>query len=182
MAKQKEKVIHSRQRSPRRRSSAQDFYTPFKGLDQHSARISRTNSTPPLPAPQSAPKGNPVSESSEDPGELFRKAMSDVIPLDDTRPDRVPPPPPSGATAGFLAQEEQGVYAYLQGLVQGEGVFELTYSDEYVDGAIVGISPKVLKKLRMGEFSYQDHIDLHGLNRKEAREAVTRFVQRSFAG
>ena len=66
-------------------------------------------------------------------------------------------------------------------LVAGEGPFELSYSDEYIDGAVLGISPEVLKKLREGYFSYQDYLDLHGLNRQQARSEVRDFIMECFA-
>jgi DNA-nicking Smr family endonuclease len=37
-----------------------------------------------------------------------------------------------------------------------------------------------MKKLRKGDFSYQDYVDLHGLNRAEARERTIHFIRRSF--
>jgi len=38
----------------------------------------------------------------------------------------------------------------------------------------------VVKKLRNGDFSYQAHLDLHGLNREQALPMVVQFIQRSF--
>jgi DNA-nicking Smr family endonuclease len=73
------------------------------------------------------------------------------------------------------------VYTHLVDLVSGDAPFELSYSDEYVDGAVIGLSPKILKKLRRGELSYQDHVDLHGCTREEARDLVTSFLKESFA-
>lgn len=180
VAKRKGKINHSEQRSPARRLSTQDFYTPFKGLDQHLARTYRNNSSA-GPVRHVSPKDSSAPEAQEESERLFREAMSGVVPLARTRPERVPPAPPAKGPARFLAQEEFEAYAQLVDLVEGEGAFELTYSDEYADGSIVGLSPEILKKLRRGDFSYQDHIDLHGLNRKEAREVVTRFILQSFA-
>ncbi len=39
-----------------------------------------------------------------------------------------------------------------------------------------GQSPKVLRRLRRGEWVIQDHFDLHGMSRVEAAEAVTGFL------
>ncbi len=181
MPKRKAKVDHPEQRSPKRGASTQGFYTPFKGLDQHPAHRSRQKSTAPLQNKPVVSEKRPIAESPEDAERLFRMAMADVVPLPDPRSERVPPPSPAMEPARFLAREEMEVYSYLLDLVEGEGEFELTYSDEYVDGAVSGISPQVLKKLRRGDFSYQAHKDLHGLNRKDACDAVVRFVQQSFA-
>ena len=112
---------------------------------------------------------------------IFIKAMSDVAPLPQAQRQRVPPSPPTKVAPRFLQQEELEVYAHLLDLVNGGGIFELTYSDEYVDGAVVGLSPQILKKLREGELSYQDSLDLHGYNRWEANDLVIKYVSESFA-
>jgi DNA-nicking Smr family endonuclease len=112
---------------------------------------------------------------------LFLEAMSDVIPLNRQDRQRIPPPPPTQSPPRFLSIEEQEVHHHLTRLVEGDLDFEMSFSDEYIDGAVVGLSPRVLKKLRHGEFSYQDYLDLHRMTRQEAREAVTRFILDSFA-
>ncbi len=111
---------------------------------------------------------------------LFRRAMMDVVPLN-REPEVVPAPRVPKKAPRFRSLEDEEVQAHLKRLVEGEEGFELTYSDEYVDGAVVGLSPKVLKALRNGDYSYQDYVDLHGLTRTEAREAVVAFVTRSYA-
>ncbi|MHC1744465.1 MAG: Smr/MutS family protein [Syntrophobacteraceae bacterium] len=105
--------------------------------------------------------------------------MVDVVPLS-REPELIPAPRCKPRKPRFRTIEDEEVYTHLKRLVEGESDFELTYSDEYVDGAVVGLSPKVLKELRSGDYSYQDYVDLHGLNRAEAREAVVEFVSRSF--
>lgn len=178
MGNRKKKMHPPLSRSSRGKPSPHEFYTPFKGLDQHLTQISHTASRRDQP-----PSRGPVSASAspQDEDQLFTEAMRDVVPLADAGKKRVPPPSPTKRAPRFLAQEEQEVFTHLVDLVSGGGEFELTYSDEYVDGAIVGLSPKILKKLRRGEFSYQDYIDLHGLTRDQARDEVIRFVQESFA-
>jgi DNA-nicking Smr family endonuclease len=37
-----------------------------------------------------------------------------------------------------------------------------------------------MKRLRRGEFSIQDHVDLHGLTKKEAESAVNSFIIKSY--
>ena len=44
-----------------------------------------------------------------------------------------------------------------------------------------GLPRNILRDLRRGRWSIQNHIDLHGLNRHEAHEAVSRFVAESVA-
>jgi DNA-nicking Smr family endonuclease len=160
----------------------QGFYTPFGGLDQHLTKTVREKPPPPAPAqfvsPQSGARTAPPGQETED--EVFRRAMAEVVPLNQepgkVPAARTPTPPPR-----FRSLEDEEVHAHLMRLVEGESDFELTYSDEYVDGAVVGLSPKVLRTLRNGDYSYQDYVDLHGLTRAEARETVVSFVTRSFA-
>lgn len=180
MARNKKKKTHSAHRSSRGRPSVHGFYTPFEELDQHLVRISRekTGVSRRSVSPEHA-RREPVRHNEDE--AAFLKEMADVTPLIDKKPARVPPASPSRGAPRFLAQEELEVYNYLVDLVGGEGPFELSFSDEFIDGAIVGLSPKVLKKLRNGDFSYQEYLDLHGLNRLAAREAVVRFVRESFA-
>jgi DNA-nicking Smr family endonuclease len=179
MGTKKKKGGHSLHRSKFRKSTVQGFYTPFEDLDQHleknSPKVVRIQKTPP-PAPR------PVQDRPDDEERLFAEAMKGVVPLKKSKADRVSPVPSGRKSPRFLVQEELEAYSQLMDLVAGDGEFELSYSDEYVEGAVVGISPQVIKKLRNGELSYQDYVDLHGFKRDEAREVVTRFVRQSFAG
>ena len=176
----KKQTSHSPDRSSRRRLSAQGFYTPFESLDQHLEEISpaKPHAAPSLPVVSQPKQSGPVK--AEDEEKVFQKAMADVMPLPNSGASRVPPAPPTKHQPRFLAQEELEVYTYLVDLVEGEAQFELSYSDEYVDGCIIGLSPMIMKKLRKGDFSYQDYVDLHGLNRSEARERAIHFIRQSF--
>ena len=119
-------------------------------------------------------KGEPDEDS------LFKSAMAGVNPLRAGPGNKVPNRPAYKECPRFLAREEIEAYTQLVDLVAGEGPFELSSSDEYIDGAVLGTSPEVLKKLREGYFSYQDSLDLHGLNRQQAREDVRDFVMDCF--
>lgn len=112
---------------------------------------------------------------------LFLKHMEGVKPLEDPRGRRVDPSLPRGRHPGFFREEEEEAHQRFLEIVHGDTEFELTCSDEYVEGAVVGLNPEVLRKLKRGEFSYQAYIDLHGCNRTEARDQVVWFLQDSFA-
>jgi DNA-nicking Smr family endonuclease len=177
MAARKRKIARKMPQCQRKKCGAQALYTPFKDLDQQLTRIPGTLNSPSEPDRKTAG----IAELPEDSEALFHAAMADVEPLCGGGTRRIPPPPPAKRPPRFMAQEETEVFAYLVGLVRGEAPFELWYSDEYVDGSVVGLSPEIVKKLKKGDFSYQDYIDLHGCKREEAREKVNRFVSRSFA-
>jgi len=68
------------------------------------------------------------------------------------------------------------VLAQLSDLVAGQGNFELTETDEYVEGARVGIDPRLVTRLRRGEFAVQAHIDLHGMIQVDAKAALEQFI------
>ncbi len=113
--------------------------------------------------------------------ELFKEAMKGVVPLHSEKGNRIPPPSPTRTFPRNFHKSEIEAYAHLTDLVQGNSYFDLYYTDEYVEGAIHGLPYKILKKLRRGEFSYQDYLDLHGYTRKEAKLKVLYFLERSYA-
>ena len=176
MTARKNRTPDPAHRSSRHNPCLHDFYTPFGNLEQHLAQHSRKR-----PGPGTGHHPTQAAECPEDAAKLFREAMADVTPLPDGGPSRVPAPPACRAPARFLAREELEVYTQLVDLVAGEGPFEISFSDEYVDGAVVGLSPEILRKLRRGEFSYREYVDLHGCTRLEAKEKTIHFVKRSFA-
>jgi DNA-nicking Smr family endonuclease len=178
MAARKRKIADTMPHSRPRPCYTQAFYTPFKDLDQQLTCPPRTHDGP----PQAHLQSSCVVDPAEQPDLLFLAAMADVKPFCDEGRSRIPPPPPVKRPPRFMEQENNEVLRHLVGLVSGEAPFELWYSDEYVDGAVIGLSPEIVKKLKKGDLSYQDYIDLHGCNREEAREKVIHFVKRSFAG
>ena len=172
------------QQNPTRRSSRHrpsGFYTPFEHLDQHlTSNISNDfkYSTEAESTPEKIEPVIPDISAEDDDESLFQKAMAGVDRL--PAQGKIPLKPPERKSPRFLAREELDAYTQLVDLVAGEGPFDLSSSDEYIDGAVLGISPEILKKLREGYFSYQDHLDLHGLNRQEAKSETTAFLMENF--
>ena len=108
----------------------------------------------------------------------FRDAVADVEPL--ARSQRhapaVPPPPPIPLQTrrderAALAESLHGPISIDDALDSGE---ELVYLRE-------GLSRQVLRRLRRGHWVVQDSIDLHGMNRVSAAEAVAEFLKSSAA-
>jgi DNA-nicking Smr family endonuclease len=84
----------------------------------------------------------------------FFRAMNGVAPLDrekskgrDIRPVAPPPTPPS------RTDEEATALAALHDLVEGRVEFTLEYSDEYVQGFVTDLDPKIYRQLRAGQYS-----------------------------
>jgi DNA-nicking Smr family endonuclease len=125
-----------------------------------------TPSPPRLREPRSASR-------AEREASLLEQALADVRPLE----GRGRVPKRQGRLEPRPAGEDRAVQVYLRDLVDGAVPFDIADTDEYVEGAVQGLDRRVLRQLRRGEFSVQDHIDLHGMNREEARDAVARFLR-----
>ncbi len=176
----KEKLFRSAPKKTQTRHSLRGFYTPFESLDQHLRDRMQLKSPEPEPETRSSVRAA-SRRQDEDDDTFFLQNMSDVIPLDTTARQRVPPASPARQPARWLNREEMEVREHLARLVCGEVEFEISFSDEYTDGAVLGLCPNTFRKLRRGEFSYQDHVDLHGCTLREGRELVMEFVQECFA-
>jgi DNA-nicking Smr family endonuclease len=104
----------------------------------------------------------------------FRHAIGQVEPLK-TPPRstiaRTPPPP-----------------IPLQSMLDEEAVLQEALSDEYDPESLLdidetlsycrpGVSQEVVRKLRRGAWIVQAQLDLHGMRREEAREAMAEFIR-----
>ncbi len=65
----------------------------------------------------------------------------------------------------------------LEALVSGEAPFDLSDSDEFIEGRVPGLDAGVVRRLRKGELAVQAHLDLHGMTRDEAKGAVEDFLR-----
>ncbi len=124
--------------------------------------------TPPAP-PRPAP---PAAVPAPDDDALFAHAMSGVARL---RGDRVDGPRPAAPDRRPVSEEAEAL-AVLSDLVEGSSHFDIADTREHVEGAIVGLDPRLLRRLRRGDFAWQSYIDLHGRTADEARVAVDGFL------
>ena len=150
-----------------------DLFNPaFEGLKE---KIKK-----PQEQPEPPPKEEPRKKDLEDEMSFFLDAMSGVTPIPEDKRKSVhgsgsyvrPSHPP--------ADESRQVMDQLQGLVRGSVELDITFSDEYIEGAVQGFSRKLMKKLKRGELPVQDYIDLHGFTKQDAETAVTNFLLESF--
>jgi DNA-nicking Smr family endonuclease len=121
--------------------------------------------SPPLPSPLPIPQ---VDDET-----LFRQAFEGVRRLGIAKAERLAVAP---QVTREIVSEDAEVLAELSDLVSGQGTFELTETEEYVEGARLGLDPRLLSQLRRGEFSVQAHLDLHGMIQADAKEALTTFI------
>ncbi|WP_028103921.1 Smr/MutS family protein [Pseudoduganella violaceinigra] len=118
---------------------------------------------------------------------VFQSSMSGVQKMKPS--DRYVPPPAKGPAAanrpapagkrGPLTAAEQ---AADDAAVLRESLSDLFEVDHYMeeDPALnytaPGVGPDVMKKMRKGQWPVQDELDLHGMRRDEARQAVSDFL------
>jgi DNA-nicking Smr family endonuclease len=129
----------------------------------------------PPPKPSPAAKAPPPAAHEVD---LFASAMADVVPLP-RGPDRIGGPAPADGHRRPVSEEAEAL-AELSDLVTGVARFDITDTREYVEGVVVGLDPRLVRRLRRGDFAWQAHVDLHGLTAAAARDVVDRFVLESF--
>ena len=110
---------------------------------------------------------------SDDEASLFRAAVRDAVPLRAParhvahRPERPPVPVHS------LLDEHAALDESRHAPLDWESALETGEEIAYVRA---GVSRQVLRKLRRGHWVVQDHLDLHGMNRAEAHEALVAFL------
>jgi DNA-nicking Smr family endonuclease len=108
----------------------------------------------------------------DDAAALFRAAVADAKPIATDRIHYEPPPPPA-----YPRQRERDEQAAL-----AESLAVSDLIDLHLEGGDEaawlqpGMSPNVLRDLRRGRWVVQAHLDLHGMNRDEARHEVALFL------
>lgn len=157
--------------------------TPFKAARAQLIEAFKVTKQPPRPAPpppppKPEPEPNPMSDA-----DLFLQEMGGV--------HRLGAGGGGGGGGGRerAAEVERAVvvrqtddaeaYAQLSDLVEGTGPFDISDTDEYIEGIAPGLDRRLLIRLRRGDYAVQAHTDLHGLNREEARVRVDQFIQES---
>lgn len=157
------------------------FNNPFGGLKIKKEEAPKAK-PPPARAQFKAPSkskgsaGSPGSPRSieEDEAALFLESVGEVAPV--RAGPRVSAPPPPKIDPKRLVNEDAEVLTQLSELVAGEAPFDIVDSDEHVEGAISSLDPRLLQRLRKGEYAFHAHLDLHGMTREEAKVALERFV------
>lgn len=115
----------------------------------------------------------------DDEARLFAEAVAGARPLPDSNHRPPPCQRPAEPEKSVTQRETEEVMDALRELVAGQSQFSIHQTDEAIEGVAEGLSETTIDRLRRGEFSVQDHLDLHGLSREQARPAVEQFLQRS---
>ncbi|MEN6489883.1 MAG: Smr/MutS family protein [Smithella sp.] len=141
-------------------------FTRLKGLAE------RVQSTAASPAHKETEQETVSNNPSEE--ELFREAMSGVDPLVKNHA--------AGKNVAikqiekFSSANEDETLSQLSNLVNhGEG-FIVSDTPEYIEGTGYNSHREFARRLHRGDFSIQAHIDLHGMNVEQAKEAFESFL------
>lgn len=148
------------------------FNTPFANLktlvkkDEPKATAAR----PATPQRKAVP-----AQSASDDERAFLDAMAGVAPISKRHelPVNVP------QINARIVSEEAEALAQLHDLVSGRGDFDLSNTDEFIEGTAPGVDARLLLALKRGDYGYQAHVDLRGMTNDGAREAVDRFLTES---
>jgi DNA-nicking Smr family endonuclease len=105
---------------------------------------------------------------------LFELAVGPVKPLPHTNKLTHTPQAPS-TRARQRERDDQAVM--VESISDEFDVGTLLETDDMLSYRRPGVGPDVLRKLRQGRWSIQAQIDLHGLRRDQAREALSNFLR-----
>ncbi len=140
---------------------------PFSELSQFLKEHRITVKKDASPAPARKTAAAPVDDEH-----LLSEAMEGVqtIRRGDNRIRAKRPAPVAGPPR---ENEEEKL---LQEVLTDYSTINVTNLPEYMEGYVEGINPLIMEKLRKGEFSVQQVIDLHGLSIEGARETFEYFL------
>jgi DNA-nicking Smr family endonuclease len=168
-------------RSTRRRTADQEpeakqvFDSPFKQLKKLiTGKVEQRAAT--LPKPAAVRPAVPAVAPPPDDSQLLQDALKDVRPLGGPR--HVPLTTEPGLSRSIISEDAE-VLAELSDLVAGQGEFDITETEEYVEGARVGLDPRLIVRLRRAEFAVEAHLDLHGMTQTDSKQALAEFIQDS---
>ncbi|MGH7863424.1 MAG: Smr/MutS family protein [Candidatus Binataceae bacterium] len=153
-----------------------EFQSPFKDLKKLLAQRDLKNANTVAKVLVAAVPAKTATAIADDDEAVLREALAGVRPLSGKAKVRVAPKP---KIVRNVVSEDAEVLAQLSDLVSGQAPFDITETEEYVEGARVGLDPRLLSGLRRGEFAVQAHIDLHGMIQADARPALETFVLES---
>ena len=106
----------------------------------------------------------------------FLAAVDGAVPLRATARITHEPPKPTPRPRQRELDDAAVITESLHGPFEIDDLLAIGDADAFLR---VGLPRKLLRDLRRGRWSIQNHTDLHGLNRHEAHEEVARFLAES---
>lgn len=113
-------------------------------------------------------------QQSRQDADLFRKSIGNITPLTASDKAHALSPRPAPVARQHLADEQA---ALRESLSDEFSIDTLLHADDELSFTRPGVGHDVLRKLRRGDWTVQGQIDLHGLRRDEAREALVEFLR-----
>ncbi len=107
---------------------------------------------------------------------LFRLSVGDITPLQDAGKVLLQAPPPEPVPRQRELDEQAALKEALSDEMDVETLLE---TDEGLSFRRRHIGQDVVRRLRRGQWAIQAQVDLHGLRRDEAREALQAFLRLS---
>lgn len=139
-------------------------------LDSESVSLRSYTPEDIIEEPDEAPALDPDLEK-----QLFQEAMSDVTRL--PKATRAPGKFRGKQPIVYEDDPDAEVLEQLENLVEYGIGFDVSSTSEYIEGTGYRVHPTITKRLHQGEFSIQEHIDLHGLSVESAKEAFEAFLK-----
>jgi len=130
---------------------------------------------PPAKAPgeRKEPPATPIPSQKPDDATLFAQAMDNVHPINARGRDLAP-------AVQSLQPMRTKALANMDDIFFEKLEFSLEYTDEFIQGHVLGLDSLVLEKLKAGAYSPEAHVDLHGQNMEQAYATLTQFVRHAY--
>lgn len=161
------------------------FFRPFEALaKERLAALQKEKEKDPKGAakgkPDARPTPTPSPVAAGPEPESFADLLFGVKPMGrEARPNR---PAPAASSEPALADDPDAaaVRAHLQALVNGgEARFEIHDDGQRIEGRRLDVDPRIVRRLRRGEFVVDLRCDLHGLTAHEARAKLEDVLPRA---
>ncbi|MDA8387729.1 MAG: Smr/MutS family protein [Nitrospiraceae bacterium] len=167
-------------------------FTPFEVLkdipapDAGAAKTPRTaDRGPAVPKDAGPPEEagrEAVQSKTKTDRELFMEAMEGVREIKEFQTAKAPARPKPGVSkkekgaVSSARQDEDLIMKQLAAIVGGKARINLSQTGEYIEWTRPGTPSGLARRLHGGEFPVREYIDLHGMTREEAFEAMQSFL------
>lgn len=115
-----------------------------------------------------------ASREADADADMFRREIGEVAPLGAKPRATVARTPPAPVPLQTKLDEEAVLHEAISDEFDPEVLLD---TDESLSYCRPGVSQEIVKKLRRGAWIVQAQLDLHGMRREEAREALSEFIR-----
>jgi hypothetical protein len=151
-------------------------FNPFRNISV----LFQTEASAPSPNPQTSHPRRDLENSAPRDFETERRYFLDAMKKEGVKPfvwHCCRPAITKKQACSSASDEISEVLLHLHHLIEaGEG-FHVAKTPEYIEGTGLCVPASYAWRLHRGDFSIQAHIDLHGMNVKEARSAFNAFLK-----